>query len=102
MMKGPFVLLSTFVMSVLAFTPHALAADRTGAQVYRDTCAQCHTTGVSPDLGGQQLTLEVIAPIVRNGNNAMPAFRVTEISNGELKALATFLTNLPPAAEVKP
>jgi len=40
------------------------------------------------------LTSTVVETFVRQGINAMPAFRKTEISDDELKALSTYLTRL--------
>jgi mono/diheme cytochrome c family protein len=86
--------LATFGMS--ATVSVASAADRSGEQVYLDTCALCHSTGVSPDLAGQSPPYETVLFMVRNGSNAMPAFRASEISDGELKNLTIFLTGLKP------
>jgi mono/diheme cytochrome c family protein len=86
----------TYGMLALPGLSSASAADRSGEQVFRDTCALCHTTGVSPDLAGQSLSDETVLVMVRNGSNAMPAFRASEISDGELKNLAKFLAGLKP------
>lgn len=45
------------------------------------------------------LTAEAIAVFVRNGSNAMPAFRKTEISDTDLAALSAYLTRAQGPAE---
>jgi mono/diheme cytochrome c family protein len=60
-------------------------------QVYRETCGYCHGANVGPVIRGRQLPPAAVRPIVRQGSNAMPAFRPTEISDSELDALAVWL-----------
>ncbi|PNG24386.1 c-type cytochrome [Methylocella silvestris] len=52
------------------------------------------TLGAVPTALDQRidLTSEAIGSFVRNGLNAMPPFRKTEISDGELEALSAYLT----------
>ena len=60
---------------------------------YARTCAYCHKAeGGAPLLFGRNLTEAYIKAQVRLGPNGMPAFRPTEISDAELKALATMIS----------
>jgi mono/diheme cytochrome c family protein len=71
---------------------------RTGIQVYQQVCIHCHETNVGPAITGRGLNLPVVKHFVRNGNNAMPAWRPTEISDTELERLAVWLEASPPPA----
>jgi mono/diheme cytochrome c family protein len=59
--------------------------------LYSQTCAYCHGSNVGPVIRGRQLPAEQVAAIVRQGRNAMPAFRPTEISRAELDVLAAWI-----------
>ncbi|MDX3808932.1 MAG: cytochrome c [Bosea sp. (in: a-proteobacteria)] len=71
-----------------------MRGDRSGARLAQDTCLQCHGTGVGPDLRLQELSYETIRYVARSGLNAMPSFRETEISDGELREVADYLASL--------
>jgi (+)-pinoresinol hydroxylase len=82
-----------------------------GHAVYEKWCAPCHaagpfhagTAGLQVKYKGTSqtavllertdLTPALVKFYVRNGSNAMPPFRKTEISNAELDALGTFLSH---------
>lgn len=64
---------------------------RSPEQVYSAVCGYCHGQNVGPVIRGRGLPPEATEYIVRHGQNAMPAFRPTEISPGELKALAQWV-----------
>ncbi len=64
---------------------------RSPEAVYDAVCGYCHGQNVGPVIRGRSLPPEATEYIVRHGQNAMPAFRPTEISPGELKALALWL-----------
>jgi mono/diheme cytochrome c family protein len=59
--------------------------------VYAKTCGYCHGQHVAPVIRGRAIPAEMTQAIVRRGQRAMPAFRPTEISDAELKALALWL-----------
>jgi mono/diheme cytochrome c family protein len=59
--------------------------------VYAKTCGYCHGQHVAPLIRGRSIPADMTMQIVRRGQRAMPAFRPTEISNAELKALAVWL-----------
>ncbi len=59
--------------------------------VYAKTCGYCHGQHVAPVIRGRAIPADMTQAIVRRGQRAMPAFRPTEISNAELKALGLWL-----------
>lgn len=60
--------------------------------IYARMCGYCHGHNVGPIIRGKGHDPEAIAYFVRNGNNAMPAFRPTEITDAELAALGKWLS----------
>ncbi|OYU33421.1 MAG: cytochrome C oxidase Cbb3 [Novosphingobium sp. PASSN1] len=68
--------------------PRPVPPPRAPEAVYAKTCGYCHGQHVAPIIRGRGLPPELIAQYVRRGQRAMPAFRPTEISDGELAALA--------------
>lgn len=64
---------------------------RSPEKVYSSTCNYCHGHNVGPIIRGRGLPVAQVAAIVRSGQNAMPAFRPTEISPAELAALAKWI-----------
>ncbi|WP_108259439.1 c-type cytochrome [Mangrovicoccus ximenensis] len=83
-----------------AVTPATEAAaalppgDRSGARLAQNTCLQCHGTGVAPDLRLQQIDYQTLHHVTRQGLNAMPSFRETEISDAELREVWEFLRSI--------
>ena len=71
--------------------PPPSATARAPEKIYAATCGYCHGANVGPLIRGRALPAESVRMIVRHGQNGMPAFRPTEISNGELDALAAWL-----------
>jgi (+)-pinoresinol hydroxylase len=93
--------------ALLAAAP-AHAADRSGAALFAYHCAACHAAGPGHpgtaalayrDKGAEpavltertDLTPELIAYVIRNGINAMPYFRKTEISDRDIASLSAWL-----------
>jgi (+)-pinoresinol hydroxylase len=89
--------------------PSASAATHTGKPLYERWCAECHAPGPGHP-GTQQLdrtrgaklavlterrdlSVEYLRYVVRNGQNAMPAYRQTEISDTELQQISQYLTS---------
>lgn len=74
---------------------------KTGEDAYNQVCAYCHTINIAPksiytklkDKASIEGRRDSIIYVVRNGLNAMPAFRKSEISDKVLKDLATKLAN---------
>ncbi len=62
------------------------------AQIYASTCHYCHDTGVGPILLGRQLPASYVAHRVRNGFNAMPSFKPSEIGVSDLESLAQWIS----------
>ncbi len=98
-----------------AISPATLAQ---GAAIYEHYCTVCHERGLGTPgtqalgfLYGKEkaaladrdnLTPDYVRFLVRNGRGLMPAFRMTEVSEEELKALAAYLSAGPhPAAQTK-
>ncbi|MCY1274614.1 4-cresol dehydrogenase [hydroxylating] cytochrome c subunit [compost metagenome] len=70
-------------------------AERKAQQVWADTCAYCHVSGIGPALLGRQLPPAMIQVLARYGSRQMPAFRDSEISDAELTALADWISQQP-------
>lgn len=66
--------------------------ERAPEEVYAKTCGYCHGKNVGPVIRGRALPAEAITMIVRHGQNGMPAFRQTEITNSELDKLAKWIS----------
>jgi mono/diheme cytochrome c family protein len=66
--------------------------ERPPDKVYATTCGYCHGTNVGPIIRGRALPADMIKQIVRSGQNAMPAFRQTEITAAELDKLAIWIS----------
>ncbi len=65
---------------------------KSAAQIYASTCHYCHDTGVGPVLMGRQLPASYIEIRVRNGFNAMPSFKPSEIGVSDLGLLAKWIS----------
>jgi mono/diheme cytochrome c family protein len=74
---------------------------RSPEQVYSAVCGYCHGQNVGPVIRGRGLPAESVELMVRHGLNAMPAFRPTEISPAELKALAVWVEKSAPDPKEK-
>ncbi|MCF7981414.1 MAG: cytochrome c [Pseudomonadales bacterium] len=70
---------------------HAYGEWRDAEQIYASTCHYCHDTGVAPVLFGRALSPQFIILRARNGFNAMPAFKPSEISVTDLEILARWI-----------
>jgi mono/diheme cytochrome c family protein len=66
--------------------------ERAPQEIYAKTCGYCHGRNVGPVIRGRALPVEAIKTIVRHGQNGMPAFRPTEVSNSELDKLAAWIS----------
>jgi mono/diheme cytochrome c family protein len=64
--------------------------------LYAKICANCHDSGVGPVMTGRDFKPDHYVSVVRHGQKAMPAFRVTEIDDATLQALAEQLAEVPP------
>ena len=81
-------LLSGLSVSAFAADPQYISA---GHRYYEKICAKCHEAGVGPNLKGRGFPAEAFVAIARNGFNAMPAFRVTDIDDATLQSLGEYL-----------
>jgi mono/diheme cytochrome c family protein len=92
------VLAAVGVMASIAWAgpqqvPEQGFAWKDGAEVYKKVCALCHETNTGPILLGQNLDPAYIQMVVRLGNEAMPAFRASEIDDKTLRKLAEYISN---------
>lgn len=72
-----------------AASPSPSPPPRPPAAIYAKVCGYCHGQHVGPVI--RRLPPDHVIQMVRNGPRAMPAFRPTEISDAELKALAQWV-----------
>lgn len=70
----------------------AIELPRKAEAIYARTCGYCHGHNVGPVIRGRGLPADAIVYMVRHGQGAMPAFRPTEISDAELKALSAWIS----------
>ena len=91
------VLLSGLALAASAAETHTIGP---GQKFFEKTCAKCHLAGVGPELRGRNLPPEYFVAIARNGLNAMPAFRITDIDDATLLDVGKYLsqTQAPAAA----
>jgi mono/diheme cytochrome c family protein len=104
-MKRILFLIVCLLFGMVASAIHA----QEGEGVYQRHCSWCHDPGMN-NPGTQQLTKTrgeangilidrdnlvdiYVKTIVRQGLNAMPAFKPTQITESELDALAAFLAD---------
>lgn len=89
---------STWGLAFLALAsvqPATAQSVNAGQQFYQKVCAKCHEAGIGPVITGRGLPEITYVSIARNGNRAMPAFRVTDIDDATLQQLATYLASTP-------
>lgn len=101
-------LLIIFILGISITFPAVMATELiTGEKVYQQWCIHCHgednsgpgTLRLTWDKGKDKSLLTerddldraYVQTIVRHGLDEMPSFRITEISEAELNALADFL-----------
>jgi mono/diheme cytochrome c family protein len=88
------------VAAMLMAVPRAALAQSAGQwqnpdHLYGKVCAHCHDTGVAPTIVGRDFKPDHYVTTVRHGSKAMPAFRITEIDDAALLALAEQLAAVP-------
>ena len=102
-MKNLYPLTLAALLSGLSLAASAADSQSTshGQRYYEKTCAKCHEAGIGPVIKGRGFPPQTYMIIARNGMNAMPAFRVTDIDDATLEDLANYLskTEAPKAAE---
>jgi mono/diheme cytochrome c family protein len=81
------------VYGLTASTASAQSADewQSGQQIYENVCQYCHTNDVGPVLTGRDFPALYFKLIARNGQNGMPAFKPTELSDKDLDKIAEYL-----------
>lgn len=73
-------------------TTRPVAGSDAGQRYYKEVCARCHEANIGPVLVGRGLPPEFFKAIARSGLNAMPSFRVTDIDDETLQAVARYLS----------
>ena len=76
-------------------SPTSPSVEGQGQRFFNKVCAKCHEAGIGPVITGRGLDPVVFTTIVRHGNRAMPAFRVTDIDDATLQDLAAYLSKSP-------
>lgn len=86
--------------SVLAQPAPSTETQARAQRYYAQVCARCHDTGIGPVITGRNLPAAFYVAMARNGRNAMPAFRISDIDDATLQALGEYLAATPaPAAQ---
>lgn len=97
---NPSLTLAALLALLAGHAPGALAQSapqiNKGQQFYQKVCAKCHETGIGPVITGRGLPEETYVYIARHGQNAMPAFRMTDIDDATLQELAKYLSATKP------
>lgn len=93
--------LAALLVMLAGHAPGALAQQPApqiskGQQFYQKVCAKCHETGIGPVITGRGLPEATYVLMARNGLNAMPAFRLSDIDDATLQELAKYLSATKP------
>lgn len=75
--------------------PQSPTVEGQGKRFFEKVCAKCHEAGIGPVLTGRGLDPLFYTTIVRHGNRAMPAFRMTDIDDATLQDLGVYLSKSP-------
>ena len=75
--------------------PQSPTVEGQGKRYFEKVCAKCHEVGIGPVLTGRGLDPLFYTTIVRHGNRAMPAFRMTDIDDATLQDLGVYLSKSP-------
>ena len=75
--------------------PQSPTVEGQGKRFFEKVCAKCHEAGIGPVLTGRGLDPLFYTTIVRHGNRAMPAFRMTDIDDATLQDLGVYLAKSP-------
>ena len=73
-------------------SPQSPTVEGQGKRFFEKVCAKCHEAGIGPVLTGRGLDPLFYTTIVRHGNRAMPAFRMTDIDDATLQDLGVYLS----------
>lgn len=91
--------LASLAMLWVGHTATAVAQDPApigkGQQYFEKVCAKCHETGIGPVINGRDLSEATYIITARMGQNAMPAFRITDIDDDTLIEVAKYLASTP-------
>jgi len=90
-LAGPLAVSSLLIATSSAYGATPAPAPRAPEKIYARTCGYCHGQHVAPIIRGRGLAPELVEQYVRTGPRGMVAFRPTEITDVELKALARWI-----------
>lgn len=62
-----------------------------GQEAYSKVCGFCHDRGIGPVIKGLGKNPDLIRLVVRSGNQAMPAFRQSEIDDATLAKIIKYI-----------
>lgn len=62
-----------------------------GQEAYSKVCGFCHDRGIGPVIKGLGKNPDLIRPVVRSGNQVMPAFRQSEIDDATLAKIIKYI-----------
>nr|WP_294555975.1 cytochrome c [uncultured Rhodopila sp.] len=94
---APAAVTAAVMLIAVPWTAHGQSAGqwKNPDHLYSKICANCHDTGVAPTIVGRDFKADHYVTTVRRGSKAMPAFRITEIDDAALLALAEQLAAVP-------
>jgi len=104
--SGVLLVLAALPTGLSAAEPKLTAQQEQGQALYRGTCLHCHgervwgTFTLGRRLGASNALLEnrtdlarpYVEAVIRRGVGSMPAYRRTELSDAEVKAIADYLS----------
>ncbi|WP_408598471.1 c-type cytochrome [Pseudomonas sp. PLMAX] len=91
-LRNPFTLLALYLIYSSGAGAQTAEDIVKAEKTFSETCGYCHITGVGPALKGRNLPPEIFIYFARHGNQGMPAFRPSDISDEDLNILAEYLS----------
>lgn len=85
-------MLLTLGLSASVYAAGSAAPDDKGRHFYEKVCSRCHETGIGPVLLGRDLPPIFFTTMARLGRGAMPAFRISDVDDETLQAVAEYLS----------
>lgn len=91
-LRNPMALLALYLIYSGSAGAQSAGDVARAEKTFSATCGYCHITGVGPELKGKNLPPEIFTYFARHGNQGMPAFRPSDISDQDLSNLAEYLS----------
>ncbi len=85
-------LATTLGLTILPVLSYSASAERSPQEVWDETCHACHDTGVAPEILGKHPSPDQVKSMVRYGGMQMPPLTTEQVSDEELEALATWVS----------